>query len=108
MTNKLAFGVEPSNRRYRLRLSRYRALAETIAGFIKNRAGKTVILDVGVGSGRTLRYLEPTGLSERADFYGLDIDSKRLYGIYGKRSGASSWRTSRRAYPLKTKAWTSR
>jgi len=85
MTDKLAFNVEPSNRRYRLRLSRYHALAETIAGFIKNRAGKTVILDVGVGSGRTLRYLEPTGMSERADFYGLDIDSKRLYGIYGKK-----------------------
>src|SRR3990172_11890773 len=85
MTDKLAFGVEPSNRRYRLRLSRYHALAETVAGFIKNRAGKTVILDVGVGSGRTLRYLEPTGMSERADFYGLDIDSKRLYGIYGKK-----------------------
>ncbi|MFZ3072655.1 MAG: class I SAM-dependent methyltransferase [Thermodesulfobacteriota bacterium] len=88
MTAKLAFGVEPSKRRYRLRLSRYEALAETVAGFIKNKTGRTIVLDVGVGSGRTLRYLEPTGLSECADFYGIDIDSKRLYNIYGK----NKWR----------------
>lgn len=104
MTDKLAFGVEPSNRRYRLRLSRYRALAETIAGFIKNKAGKTVILDVGVGSGRTLRYLEPTGMSERANFYGLDTDSKRLDGIYGKKKWRLVLADVTKGIPFKNKS----
>lgn len=85
---KLAFGVEPSTRLYRLRLARYKALAEAIAGFALKHSGPLTLLDIGVGRGRTLRYLEGEGkgggggVVERVVFWGIDISEKRLQNLY--------------------------
>jgi len=80
----LAFGVEPGRARYHLRLARYAALAEAIADDIRKApAGQTLkLVDVGVGNGRTLRYLEPSGLADRLELHGIDISERRLDGMY--------------------------
>jgi SAM-dependent methyltransferase len=76
----LAFGVEPSRSKYRLRLARYPALAEKIAAYVRTiPEGQAIrLLDVGLGHGRSRRYLEPHGLADRVQFFGIDIDPKRL------------------------------
>lgn len=73
MRPRLAFGVEPSNRRYRLRLARYPALAATVAAFVRGSSGRVRLLDVGVGRGRTRRYLDPLGVTDRIEFHGVDL-----------------------------------
>jgi SAM-dependent methyltransferase len=85
---KLAFGVEPSDRRYRLRLARYPALAEAIAAFVRAQDGGGAVetgnahaallrlLDVGCGRGRVLRYVEPTGAADRVAWFGIDLDPR--------------------------------
>jgi SAM-dependent methyltransferase len=73
MSTRLAFGVEPSNRSYRLRLARYPALAATIAAFVRTSPGRVRLLDAGVGRGRSRRHLEPLGVADRVDFHGLDL-----------------------------------
>ena len=57
---KLAFGAVPSHRLYRLRLARYKAMAETIAEYVNERPTERSLdlLDVGPGSGRSLAFLE--------------------------------------------------
>lgn len=75
----LAFGVEPSDRAYRLRLARYPALADTLAAVVRSRpadAPPFSLLDVGVGRGRTLRYLEPHGVADRVRWVGIDLDPR--------------------------------
>lgn len=81
--NKLAFGVEPSKRTYRLRLARYKVLAEVVAAFVRERASERFrLLDVGAGSGRSMRYIEAEGVAHLIDFYGFDLQRKRLEGVY--------------------------
>lgn len=85
----LAFGVEPSNRPYRLRLARYPALAETIAAFVRERsngesAPKIALLDVGAGDGRSLRYVEALGVADSIQFHGLELCEDRLAKMYAK------------------------
>jgi SAM-dependent methyltransferase len=82
--DKLAFGVEPSDRRYRLRLARYKALAETIAAYARegNPRRPLKLLDVGAGNGRTLRYLEAEGVAAHIEFHGVDLSPKRLVNVY--------------------------
>ncbi len=85
MKDVLAFGVEPSTRRYRLRLARYQALAQTVADMVRRRpidALKLRLLDVGSGNGRTLRYLEAEGVAERVEFIGLELNERRIAGMY--------------------------
>ena len=82
----LAFGVERSKRRYRLRLARYQALAETVAAHVSERTGgdpePLVLLDIGSGSGRSLRYIEAQGVSDRISFVGMDVNERRLTSIF--------------------------
>src|SRR5688572_18545648 len=88
MPEQLAFGVEPSTRRYRLRLARYQAMAESVAAFArsrKNDAGRLKLLDIGSGNGRTLRYLEAEGVADAFDFYGLEYSDRRIAGMYGRQ-----------------------
>jgi ubiquinone/menaquinone biosynthesis C-methylase UbiE len=86
---KLAFGVEPSPWRYRLRLARYQSLAEKVAKVARDAksSGRTQLnlLDIGVGNGRTFRYLEPhADLTERIRFVGLDNNpERRLAHVHG-------------------------
>ena len=82
----LAFGVEPNSRIYRLRLARYKGLAETLAAFIKEHQtagrGKVELLDIAPGSGRSLRFLEAEGGAEDVNWSGVDISARRLETIY--------------------------
>ena len=81
---KLAFGVEPADRIYRLRLARYQAMAETIADYIsrKEEKNKLDLLDIGVGSGRSMRYIEGIGAADRIRFSGVDLKLRRLDSVY--------------------------
>ncbi len=82
-SSKLAFGVEPSKRTYRLRLARYKALAEAVAAFVREREReKFCLLDVGVGSGRSMRYIEAEEVAHLIDFYGFDLKHRRLESVY--------------------------
>ena len=83
---KLAFGIEPSPRRYRLRLARYPAMAEEIAAFVNEQNTKEDkklnLLDIGVGSGRSMHFTDVTGASEHIAFFGIDNSKKRLDTLY--------------------------
>lgn len=88
-SEKLAFGVEPANRRYRLRLARYQGLAETIRDYVAERTAddperKLDYLEVGVGTGRTLRYFEGVGVDTRLNLHAVDINPSRLGIVYRK------------------------
>jgi SAM-dependent methyltransferase len=82
----LAFGIEPTSHRYRLRLARYPAMAEEIAAFVNEQKlkndEKLNLLDIGVGSGRSMRFTDVTGASEHINFFGIDSSQKRLATIY--------------------------
>lgn len=89
MTSKLAFGVEPSKRRYRLRLARYQGLVDAVAAFLSeprqardDPPDPLRLLDIGAGDGRTLRYLETAGLADDIQFHGLDISPTRRKHLY--------------------------
>ena len=84
----LAFGVEPSTRKYRLRLARYKSLAEIIAARVRRRprdAANVRLLDIGCGNGRTLRYLQAEGVADRVDLHGVELSERRIAGMYGRR-----------------------
>ena len=102
----LAFGVEPSDRRYRLRLARYPALAEAVAEFIRAQPGHVRLLDAGVGRGRTRRYLAPLGLADdRVEFHGMDVAED----LGARCHDAAEWRLVRadisRTFPWRDAAF---
>ncbi len=85
--NKLAFGIEPSDRSYRLRLARYKGLGEAVAEHVRHHAndtGRMKLLDVGMGSGRSMRFIEAEGddVVSRLDFIGVDLSPRRLDSVY--------------------------
>ncbi len=85
---KLAFGVEPARKLFRLRLARYQALGETVAEFVRHSGAATAhpgpvrLLDVGLGKGRSMRYIEAESVKGQVEFFGLDISTKRLDNVY--------------------------
>jgi SAM-dependent methyltransferase len=85
--SKMAFGVEPAERKFRLRLARYQGLAEAIADYVRSTPPapreRLQLLDIGVGNGRTFRYCEAAGVSDQIAFYGLDNSPRRLSSVYG-------------------------
>lgn len=83
---RMAFGVEPADYAYRLRLARYVGLAESVHRYAAERgaAGPLRLVEIGSGKGRTLRYLEAQGDLSRLRFHGLDISAGRLGNIYRK------------------------
>ena len=105
---KLAFGVEPSTRRFRLRLSRYQALAETIAAWVRahpggngGSAGRSFdLLDVGVGNGRTRRYLESHPEAERVRLTGVDLSERRLAAVWGREAWSLARCDAERGLPF--------
>lgn len=72
----LAFGVEPADRAFRLRLARYPTLAANVGEFVRAAPGTVRLLDVGVGRGRSLRYVEPLGVAGRVQWFGVDLDPR--------------------------------
>ncbi|NIL97991.1 MAG: methyltransferase domain-containing protein [Planctomycetales bacterium] len=81
-----AFGVEPGYPPYRLRQARYHALAEDVADFagqIHDRENRRVqLLDVGVGKGVSLRYLEVHAASACIDYHAADCYPCGLERVY--------------------------
>jgi SAM-dependent methyltransferase len=75
---RLAFGVEPSPRRYRLRLARYVGVAELLAEQARAADRRLRVLDAGCGKGRVPRYYRALGLGPPIDLVGLDISPGRL------------------------------
>ena len=75
--NQLAFGVERSDRRYRLRLARYPYQSEALAAHLPS--GPTRVLDAGCGRGRLPRYFTKWGRpTAEVQFFGLDIRADRV------------------------------
>ena len=83
---KTAFDVEPSTRKFRLRLARYQTMAEEIAAFVQQQGveegEKLKLLDVGLGSGRSMRFIEAIRADEHIAFYGIDNSTRRLASVY--------------------------
>jgi ubiquinone/menaquinone biosynthesis C-methylase UbiE len=97
MTNKrnfksLAFGVEPGLPPFRLRQARYQALAEDVARHAQDhfaRTGRKLdLLDVGVGDGVSMRYLEVNAGAEHIRYHGVDLFPKGAHRVYK----ADQWR----------------
>lgn len=83
----LAFGVEPNRRApYELRQARYQHLGEVAgreARAVVEREGRPVdLLDVGVGSGRSLRYLEPHVGETPLRLTGVDVFPRGTEKVY--------------------------
>ncbi|MBI4600769.1 MAG: class I SAM-dependent methyltransferase [Planctomycetes bacterium] len=74
---KLAFEVEPSNRRFRLRLARYVRLAEALAERLPREP--SWVLDAGCGRGRLPLYWTRWGdRSKAVRFAGVDLERRGL------------------------------
>jgi SAM-dependent methyltransferase len=64
-------------------LARYKALAEAVAEYVREREGRQLaLLDVGVGSGRSMRYIEGENVADLIDFHGFDLKQARLKSVY--------------------------
>ena len=82
---KLAFGVEPARTLYRLRLARYKALAEAVADYVREKDSQREqydLLDIGIGSGRSMYFIENEDVADRIKFHGLDNSKRRLDTVY--------------------------
>ncbi|NKB97719.1 MAG: methyltransferase domain-containing protein [Pseudomonadales bacterium] len=89
-----AFGVEPAKVKFRLRLARYPALAESLKEWLarRDKVGEAItqpvnpeplaLVDIGAGFGRTFLYLEAADIANRFDLLGLDIDPERKDDVY--------------------------
>ncbi|MFA9479734.1 class I SAM-dependent methyltransferase [Phycisphaerales bacterium AB-hyl4] len=88
MAEKLAFGVEPSKRRYHLRLARYPGMVDAVRAFREKLATNDdadrslALLDIGAAQGRTLKYLKAAGLDEGITFHGMDNEPKATNRIF--------------------------
>ena len=72
----IAFGVEPSNRRFRLRLARYVGIADLLVG-LNLREGARV-LDAGCGRGRMPLYYKARPGVPPVTFIGVDVSDERI------------------------------
>ncbi|MDN3030718.1 MAG: methyltransferase domain-containing protein [Candidatus Tisiphia sp.] len=90
MTNKkqLAFGVDSRRcEKYSLRQSRYYVIAKDVSRIvseIKSKNQRVKLLDIGVASGVSRRYIENQPNNEVIDYYGADIEIRD--DIYKKES----------------------
>ncbi|MEM7099403.1 MAG: class I SAM-dependent methyltransferase [Pseudomonadota bacterium] len=82
-----AFGVEPAKVKYRLRLARYPALAETLAAWLAQRsetAERPRLIDIGAGFGRTFLYMQAQGIADKFELMGMDIAPDRKDHVYAE------------------------
>ncbi len=69
-----AFGVEPGYAPFRLRQARYQALAEAVAEYARCHHDRPLqLLDVGMGSGRSMRYIQAQSGVDHLEFSGVDL-----------------------------------
>jgi hypothetical protein len=104
----LSYGVEPSAVKYRLRLARYPVLADSIAADVnESQPGELRLLDIGVGYGRTYRYVQAKGVADRIEWYGVDL--RRV--SHDELAGSNQYRISvaniEHGLPTKTTSSTS-
>lgn len=81
-----AYGVEPAKVRYRLRLARYPALAESLTTWLRDKPADAQfkLLDIGAGFGRTFLYLQAADIASRFELVGLDIAPDRKDDVYAE------------------------
>lgn len=101
----LAFGVEPADRAFRLRLARYPALAEAVAAFVRAASGPVRLLDVGVGRGRSLRYVEPLGVADRVQWFGVDLDPRLPERLHRRAAWRAALADVSRGLPFRDAAF---
>lgn len=79
-----AYGVEPAKVKYRLRLARYPALAESLTAWLADKPTyqRLRLLDLGVGFGRTFLYLQAADIDQRFELIGVDINPQRKDDVY--------------------------
>jgi SAM-dependent methyltransferase len=67
-------------------LARYQAIAEEVAAFVKqthlSESEKLNLLDVGLGSGRTMRFIDGMGTSDCIRFFGIDKTPAEMGRVY--------------------------
>lgn len=89
-SQRLAFGVEPANVSYRLRLSRYHALAESVARYVQSHPERgrrpLRLLDAGTGGGRSRRYIAAQLAEDDIEYHGVDRFSLSNLSIYKQES----------------------
>jgi ubiquinone/menaquinone biosynthesis C-methylase UbiE len=74
---QIAYGVEPSNRAFRLRLARYPHMVELMKRVLNGRT-PVEVLDIGPGKGRTVSFSRVLLGRDDVRYYGVDISSVRL------------------------------
>lgn len=78
-----AFGVQPARAPYRLRQARYHGMADDVSRFLQEHPEQTIrLLDVGVHSGVSRRFLEVRPGAERIEFHGVDVFPKGREFVY--------------------------
>lgn len=80
----IAFGVEPSNRKYRLRLARYVGIADYLVGL--NLPAGARVLDAGCGRGRMPQYYKARKDVPPLTFIGVDVSDERIKDALVKNS----------------------
>lgn len=79
----LTFGVQPGRARYRLRQARYFEMAEDVSRFARETRKSVVrLLDAGVHSGVSRRYLEARPGGEKIEYHGVDIYPRGREFVY--------------------------
>lgn len=91
--DRMAFGVMPSNRAYKLRFARYVRAAEALADFASEHgdARPLDLLDLCRRKGMLPRFTERAGVAHRFRHFGVDIDRER----FGRMHGVKQWRRVR-------------
>jgi len=106
---EMAFGVEPSTRRYRLRLARYVGAAETLAAHADARGASPdrpmELLDVGCRKGRLLRYLEAALDPKRLRLTGIDVDVGVFERLYKPEAWRLAYADAARSLPFRSGAF---
>jgi SAM-dependent methyltransferase len=96
----IAFGVEPSNRKFRLRLARYVGIADLLAG-LKLREG-ALVLDAGCGRGRMPLYYKARPGVPPVTFIGVDVSDERIKDARVKGSYAEIIKSGIETLPFET------
>lgn len=78
----LAYGVEVSNRRYRLRMARYPHFCRLLRDLADGR-GPLDVLDVGTGNGRTARFVGALLPDLAIRLSGIELSRERLQASAG-------------------------
>ncbi len=74
--DELAFGIEPSFRRYELRLARYQEMLPVVSEVARRVKAPLRILDIGSGTGESKRFIDSLGV--QTEWTGVEISPPRV------------------------------